>query len=460
MPNAQHSRLALATALLAVVLNSCAEYTPRKQPHQVFQRGENWTHAPSWAAASIRQDWWTTYRDARLNARIATALSNNPDLRILATRLERARAQIRQAAAASWPVINAGTALVYGTEQTRMTMFTPTDLEPWASSAEISWELDLFGKIRAATRSAQEAGGAAFWDLHAGRLLIAAQVAEAHFRLLRLNEEKALIADSVAANRHIVETMRDRESAGLVSTTELRRQEAEHQRLERALLDLDRLRGLANLQLATLLGRATPPTPPAGTLHAVRTPPLPARTTSAVLRMRPDLLAAEARVRSAFQLEESTRLNLLPSLSLGAGARGESSALASGFREWMASVGPRLDVPIYDQRRLAAVRVRRAETDLAAATYRKTALGAFEEVESAYLNFVNRLRQHAAARREVTALDEARRNTLATFQAGLVSQIELLESERRFLEGRRQELAVRHTLLRSHLALIKALGGS
>ncbi|MFM1560713.1 MAG: TolC family protein, partial [Roseibacillus sp.] len=155
-------------------------------------------------------------------------------------------------------------------------------------------------------------------------------------------------------------------------------------------------------------------------LQAVRTPPLPSRTTSAVLRHRPDLLAAEARVRSAFQLEESSRLNLLPSLALGAGASGQSSALAAGFRQWIASVGPRLDIPVYDPRRLAAVRVRR----------------------------------------EVTALDEARQNTLALFEGGIVSQIELLESERRSLEGRRQELAVRHALLRDHLALVKALGGA
>ncbi len=446
--------------VIAVVLTSCAEHTPRNQPREVFQKGENWKHAPFWASGSIQQNWWTSYRDSRLNSRIATALANNSDLRVLAARLERSRAQTRQAAAASWPSINLGTGLVSGNEAIRMTGFKSVDLEPWASSAAISWEIDLFGKIRAATNSAHQAEQAAFWDLHAGRLLVATQVAEDHFRLLRLNEEKSLVVESVAANRKIVETMRHRNQAGLISTTELRRQEAEHERLTRTILDLERLRGLANLQLSTLLGRATPSPPSAGTLQAVRTPPLPSRTTSAVLRHRPDLLAAEARVRSAFQLEKSSRLNLLPSLSLGAGASGQSSALAAGFRQWISSVGPRLDIPVYDPRRLAAVRVRRAETDEAAALYRSTALKAFEEVESSYLNLANRGRQLSAVRREVTALDEARQNTLALFEGGIVSQIELLESERRSLEGRRQELAVRHALLRDHLALVKALGGA
>jgi len=409
--------------------------------------------------SSLQPNWWQSYRDSQLNAHIAAAFAHNPDLRVLAARLERARAQTSQAAAASWPAINAGTGLVFGNEQSRMTGFTPTDLEPWASSAAVSWEIDLFGRLRAATRSAQEAQEAAFWDLHGGRLMVATQAAEAYFRLLRLNEERSIVAESVAANGQIVAAMRDREQAGLISTTELRRQEAEHERLKRSILDLDRLRGLAALQLATLQGDS-PRAPSSRQLASIILPPLPGRTTSQVLRQRPDLLAAEARVRSAFQLEESARLDLLPSLSLGAGASGESTALASGFRTWMASAGPRLEVPLYDPHRLAAVRVRRAGTDEAAALYRRSALTAFEEVESAYLNFSNRRQQHALARREVQALTEARRNTLETLSAGLVSQIELLESERSFLEGRRQELALRHALLRDHLALIRALGGS
>jgi len=138
----------------------------------------------SWATASLQQNWWRSYGDPALNAHIALALSRNPDLGVLGARLQRARAQTRQAAAASWPSINLGTGLVFGNEQSRMTRFTPSSLEPWASSAAVSWEIDLFGKLRAATRSAQEAQEAAFWDLHAGRLLVATQVAGAHFRIL------------------------------------------------------------------------------------------------------------------------------------------------------------------------------------------------------------------------------------------------------------------------------------
>ncbi|MEE3180110.1 MAG: TolC family protein, partial [Verrucomicrobiota bacterium] len=317
--------------LVSALLVSCVQHRPRQQPREVFQRGEKWRHAPSWASASLRQDWWKSFRDSRLNSHLATALAHNPGLRVLSTRLERARAQTGQARAAAWPSINLSSGLVFGNEQTRMTRFSPTDLEPWASTGSVSWELDLFGRLHAGTRSAREAEQAAFWDLHAGRLLVVTRVADAHFRTLRLNEERSLIADSIAANRKIVEVRRERRKAGLLSDTELLRHEAEHESLTRSLLDLDRLRGLAHLQLETLCGGSSLPRT-SSHLAAVRTPALPMRTTSAVMTRRPDLLAAESRVRSAFQLEESARLHLLPSLTLGAGASGESASLLSGFR--------------------------------------------------------------------------------------------------------------------------------
>ena len=301
--------------VLPALLVSCAEYRPRSQPREEFSRSEKWRHAPAWARAALQQDWWKAFHDSHLNSRIESALSRNPDLRVLGTRLERARAQTGQANAAFWPTITLGTGLLTGREQDRSTAFSPKDLQPWASSAAVSWEMDLFGRLGAMAKSAREAEQAAFWELQAGRLLVATEVAGAHFRILRLNEERSLVADSTAANQMIVLVLREREQAGLISKTELRRQEAEQERLSRGLLDLDRLRNMAHIQLETLCGGQQL----AHTAHAlssVQTPSLPGRKTSIVMSRRPDLLAAEARVRSAFQLEESTRLQLLPSLSL------------------------------------------------------------------------------------------------------------------------------------------------
>ena len=451
-------RLPVIMVLLPALVASCAPYLPRKKPLVEFQRDAAWKNAPAWAKSSLRQNWWEGFGDSQLNSHLATALSLNPGLTILGKRLTRSRTQSDQARAATWPTFSLGSGLLPGREQNRSTGYSPEDLQPWTSSGSLSWEVDLSGRIRASIRAAREAEKAAFWDLHAGRLLTATRVAEAHFRILRLNEERAIISDSVAANRKILEALRERAKAELISETSLLRQQAEHEKLTRNLLDLDRLRGLAHLQLETLCGGASLPVS-ATHLRTIRTPALPHRTTSEVLARRPDLLAAEARLRSAFELEESARLNLLPSLTLGAGTSGRSSSLLSDFRIWIASAGPLLDIPIYDPQRLATVASNRAATEESAAIYRRKALLAFEEVEGAYLNLVNRHHQLQVAQREVTALEKARRNTIATFDKGIISQIELFESERRSLEGRRQQLALRHALLKDHLTLIRALGG-
>ena len=452
------NRFPLILTLLPVLLASCTLHLPRQQPGEAVPRKENWRHAPSWARASLRQEWWKGFGDSRLNSHLTTALSRNPDLGILGKRLERAQTQTHQARAAGWPSLRIDSGLLIGREQSQTTGFSPADLDPWTNSTSFSWELDLFGRIRAGTQAARQAEQAALWDLHGGRLLIASQVTEAHFRILRLNEERSLVASSISANQEILTLLQARKKAGLLSKTAILRQEAEHERLARALLDLDRLRGLSLLQLETLCGGSSLSLP---TLHlsTIASPPLPTRTSSAVLAQRPDLLAAEARVRAAFQLEESRRLQLLPSLSLGANSRASGSSLLAGFRQWIATAGPQLEIPIYEPSRAAEVKVRRAATNEAAALYRKQAITAFREVEASYLNLGNRHLQLKGAQREIQSLEKARQNTLATFENGLVSQIELLESERRSLEGKRQELAIRHALLRDHLALVRALGG-
>ena len=444
--------------LVWALLPSCAPYAPRKQPEELLPQSTGWRHAPSWARASLHQEWWKHFKDPRLDSLLTTALADNPDLRVLIRRVDRARAQFEKARAAAWPSISLSSGLLPGREQSRATGWSPTELDPWAHAGSVSWELDLFGRIRAATRAAREAEQAAFWDLHAGHLLTTTQVAGAYFRVLRLREERLLVADSVSANKKILTFLRAREKAGLLSETALLRQAAEHENLTRSLLDLDRLSGLAALQLETLCGGKAL-TMPAGDLSAIASPPLPSRTSSIVLAQRPDLLAAEARVRYAFQVEESKRLQLLPSLSLGISGSGRGASLLTGFRRWIATAGPELDFPIYNPARIAEVAVGRRDTDVAAALYRKQAIHAFEEVEASYLNLGNRHRQLETAQREIQSLEKARLNTLATFKNGLVSQIELLESERRSLEGKRQELAIRHALLRDHLTLIRALGG-
>ena len=450
----RHVKLVAPLGSIALAgLTACSSLEPQDAPEEVFAK-TSWQHRPAWAKQPPGQQWWTSYGSAALNADINRALAQNPSLAVLAARVEKAGALTKQARAASYPTINAGGGLQTGRAQDPD--FGPYDLQPYTARGQISWEVDLTGKLAAARRSAEDSLRAAFWDLTAARLLVATELADAHFTLGRLNEEIALQRRIVGTYEGALANLRRQQQAGIVRSAETRTAEAEVARAQRDLLDLQRLASLTQLKRATLRGE-TSSTPISGSLPG-KTPAF-TRSTADVLRHRPDLLAAEARVRAAFELSESARLNLLPSFSLGAGAMGGTSSLTNRFNVWQAQVGPSLDIPIYDPVRLAQVDVRRAETKEASAQYRDVALKAFEEVEGAYLTLTTRQNQLAQVDREVQALESALGDAKAQRSAGTYSDLEVLAAERRLLQARRARTGVKHQKLAAHLALVRALGG-
>ena len=129
------------------------------------------------------------------------------------------------------------------------------------------------------------------------------------------------------------------------------------------------------------------------------------------------------------------------------------------FAVWSREIGPSLDIPIYDPTRLASIKIRRAETNAAVADYRSTLVNVVGEIDAAYINLQSRKTQYASVCREVDALAKARINVIANFKAGLVSQVEVLESERSYWESRRAKVILEEAVLRDHVALVRALGG-
>ena len=178
-----------------------------------------------------------------------------------------------------------------------------------------------------------------------------------------------------------------------------------------------------------------------------------------LLASHPEILAADARVRSAFQLQRSARLNLLPSLQINLLATGAQKTLVDRFQTWTTEVGPSLDIPIYDPARIAVLKSRQAQAKIAASEYRTTVLNILEEIDTARINLKSRRAQLASAQRETQALTRTRKNAREQFDAGLTSQIEYLDTERRWLDAKRSQAAVQQTMLDARINLIKATGG-
>ncbi|MBR9758841.1 TolC family protein [Akkermansiaceae bacterium] len=400
--------------------------------------------------------WWRQLGDPSLNSDIQSAFSNNPDLKSVALRIDQAEAAVANARAAMLPKLNLGFGYSEGRRQN--IDFGPYSLAPWETGGNLSWEIDIAGKLRAAKRASIANTEAAIWDFQSAKLLLSSRIAATRLNLYRFNAEIASLNESLAASRDTLSTLTERNQAGIISNSAVSNQRAENEKLKRLQLDLTRLRDLTIVQLRTLRGGSD-----AGSSSKASFPSftlLSSKPLNQVLALHPSLLAAEAKVRAAFELESAARLNLLPSFKFNALASGRSSSLTNRYNTWITTVGPTLDIPIYDPARLAAVKSRKAQMSSAAAEYRKTVLRVLEEIDTANINLRSQQAQLSTVQREVSEIKTTRDYAREQFEAGLTSQIEYLDAERRWLEAKRSAITLQQAALNSRIDLVKATGGS
>lgn len=441
-----------------VLLAACSTaLTPREEPATAFLTKKlARPDTPSWARNRISPQWWKQYRDPELNRDIDTAMCESPDLKVIAARLELANAQVKIAKVAAWPKLNLGYGFRFGRKKEAGE--EPYNLAPWTGEANFSWELDVFHRLRRARESTEFNRRAVFWDLSAAKLVLATRIAESRFRIYRLKEEIAVIDDAIEANGEILEILRDRQEAGLISEIEVHRMVAEDEKLNRVKEDLNRLQLLAEVELDTLKGGQERKCDAKGSLPSL--PPIPCRSFDEMICSHPSLLAAESRLRSAYRIEESARLDLLPSFTLQGNLMGASPHFfLNEFKTWTREFGPLLDIPVFDPARHATLASRRSATNEASAEYRAALAQVVGDVDSSYVNLASRKKQLDSVSREVAALGQARNLVTANLKAGIVSQVEVLESERSYFEASRSEAVLRGAILQDHLALIRALGG-
>jgi NodT family efflux transporter outer membrane factor (OMF) lipoprotein len=407
------------------------------------------------AEATIQPDWWTGFGDPYLNQLIERAIADNIDIRILAARSGVAQAGIDQASAGLLPTLTGGA----GTDTTKVTG-SPQSTK-YSTGAEASWELDVWGKVRKGVDAQEAEYQASEADWRAGYLTLVSQVGSAYFQIRQFDEQMETQRETIERNREILAIYQGMYEEGLVPNTQVLQQQAEINRLQNQLLELQRLRKLTENSLATLLGM------PADTLHvpraslrrAVAPLQVPAGLPSDLLARRPDIIAAEYRVLRAYNLEGQARLARLPSLSLTGRAGKAAFSLADLLDTTTLGLSSLLSFPIFDPNVRARIKVSEAQTQVVEEEYRRTVITAFEEVENALTNLAarNAQREELASRREkLTVVSD---QVYAQLDEGLVSQLEVFEVERSLLDSEQQMLANHWQILTDTITLYKALGG-
>ena len=452
------SKIAYATLAVAMA-SGCALKAPPDATETRGQALPNLTVPAQWAekggaAGAVANGWLVAFNDPRLDALVREAITNNPDLRVAAARVEQAAGYVRLAGATLYPQVNLlarGGGAMSGDS---------SGLEGVGVFA--SWELDLWGRVRAGREAAQLQYLSSEFDAEYARQSIAALVAKSWFLATEARLQKATTEDMRRSAERLVGLAQDRMRVGKGDEYDVRLAQASLQTYRDAVQQLDLSYRQALRALEALIGRypaAAVDVPP----RLAATPgPVPVGMPSELLERRPDVVAAERRVAVAFYRTEEAKAARLPRISLTAAVTTISSELfvLKNRDDPVWSAGASLLAPLYLGGALQSqVEIRTAEQKLAVAEYGRIGARAFGEVENALSSGFTLEERTAILAKAVTENERALELVNVRYRVGS-GDLRAVQQQQIAVHGARTSLLrVRSEQLVQRVNLYLALGG-
>ncbi|MEN2784967.1 efflux transporter outer membrane subunit [Sphingomonas qilianensis] len=447
-----------AALLLAVALPGCTlpgKRTDAPGTTAVVPPADWRTPLPS--DGPIRADWWRSFGDPALTALVERALANNIDIQIAAGRVEEARATEALSRAQLLPQLGGVAAETQG--QTVSPLGTPSRAIGAQPSLSASYDLDLFGRLRVASRAARAQLLASEAARDTVRLATAATAASGYITLRALDQRLSIAQATLAARADALRIARRRYETGYSSRLEYRQAQGEYsataQLVPAAELAISRQENALSLLTGTVPGAIPRGVP----LDRLTPPPILDGLPSDLLRRRPDIFQAEQTLVAADRSLDSQRAAMLPHLSLtGSAGIVLSTALANPVGVF--SLGASILAPIFDGGRLRAQeQAATARRDQAAFAYRRTALTAFREVDDALAGVRRTGEQATELANQTEAARGALQNASNRYRAGYSGYIEQLDAQRSLLTAELSLVQTRTDRLTSYVALYQAMGG-
>src|SRR5579859_6344157 len=348
--------------------------------------GTSWKVAQPGDRAS-RGKWWTVYEDPLLNALQDVVTSSNQDLLVAESRYRQARALVVATRSSYFPTVAAG-ASVSRFRNSANAFGVPASIIGPANSfqlpLDVSWELDVWGRVRRAVESSEASAQAFAADLETVRLSLQAELAVDYFLLRGIDSERQLLDRTLVAYRKAYELTINRHEGGAASDADVAQAETQLRTAEALAINLRVQRAQLEHAIAVLIGK----TPAEFSLPQVGLdvlpPAVPLAMPSALLERRPDIASAERQMASANAQIGVAQAAFYPAISIGASA-GFQSSKASNWFDWPSrfwSVGPSAALVLFDaDRRRAVSDQAQAAYEGTVAAYRQTVLSAFQDVE-------------------------------------------------------------------------------
>jgi multidrug efflux system outer membrane protein len=409
--------------------------------------------------------WRSFFPDPRLQALIAAAIDNNRDMRIAVARIEEARALFGIARADRFPNLDlaSGGTAVRTPGDLSLSGRTTVSHRYDAGLSLPSFELDFWGRVKSLNEAALAGYLASVEARQALRLTLIADVANAHLTLLEMDERTVLARATVASREQTRFMVNRRREAGLASDLDYLQADGVLELTRAELASLERQRAAAGNALTLLVGREPANLPPGRALSDQgMLSDLVANIPSEVMLHRPDVLAAEQRLKAASANIGVARAAFLPRISLTAGIGTASSALSSlfGTGQGAWSFQPVLRLPLFDSGRTGAnVDLAEARKNIAVAEYEKTIQQMFREVADLLAAREQLAEQLRAQERAGKIQSERLRLAEARYQAGVSSYLEVLDAQREDHAAQQAVVQTRRALLTTAAQLYKALGG-
>jgi outer membrane protein, multidrug efflux system len=476
MNSAQHSHPRVARTLIDLGLGGvmfaaglglcgCALHKPPPHPTIVDQALPKATPLPpAWSSVpdtgNVTASWVKSFNDHGLEVVVSEAIANNLDLRQSAARVEAARQSVIVVGAKLKPQVSAN---FQGATTRAKDMDTIEQNQSNMELATVSWEIDVWGRLRAQRAAAQESYEAIALDYAFARQSLAATTAKSWYLAIETRQLLTLAEQSVNIYQKLLELVKVRRAAGKVADLDVA--EASYQ-LDEAQTQLIIAQGLyseTRRTLEVLIGRY-----PAAELEVAETftplpPPIVPGLPSSLLERRPDIVAAEDEVLAAFRTEEAAKLALLPNFSfeLEGGRLSDPLLSVLGLNPWLIHTAVGMFVPIYQGGALRAqIKIATAVQERSIAHFGGVALRAFGEVEVALTN--ERLLAERLPHTENAVLShtEAVRVANLRYTAGTMDFLSVLQLEQGQIQSQADLIKLRNTQLANRINLHLALGGS
>lgn len=420
------------------------------------------------ARAPLDPVWWTAFGDAQLDALEADALRNNQNLKAVAARYDQAKATLASVASAQYPAVGlnaSGQRFKISADRPQTNYATrsmSTVQNEIQVGAAVSYELDLFGRVRRNVEAAQASSEQARDDFANARLVLSADLASSYFALRELDTEIDVVKRSIDLQQKALDYVSARHDLGAVSGLDLLQQRAQLDATRTQAQLLIQQRAQVETAIATLVGAPAPEFSLPPRVVPINAPTLPTGMPSDLLQRRPDVASAERAMAAANAQIGVARAAYFPRITLSPDLGWDATRFAGLFTvpALLWSVGGSLSQPLFEGGKLkAGVDFAQAGYVAAQASYRQTVLTAFQEVQNAVtgLSVLAQAAQQASA-----AVDDARKLvSLAQdrYAGGLTPFIDVLTAQQQLLTSERQAVQIQGQRAALVVFLAKALGG-